>query len=101
MEERRTDLSGLLQYLLNDKSSVSGIDFIAVLSSTKCCKLIVNLLVRLGASNPTALLASNGSENSFRNEFSMEIDSQISKKANPGIAIPSTQCVCIIQSHII
>ena len=25
----------------------------------KCCKLIVNLLVRLGASNPTTLLALN------------------------------------------
>ena len=32
--------------------------------------------MRLVVSNPTALLASNGSENSFRNEFSMEIDSQ-------------------------
>ena len=28
MEERRADLSGLLQYFHNGKSSVSGIDFI-------------------------------------------------------------------------
>ena len=32
--------------------------------------------MRLGASNLTALLASSGSENFFRNEVSMEIDSQ-------------------------
>ena len=32
--------------------------------------------MQLGASNPTALLAFNGSENSFQNEVSMEIDSQ-------------------------
>ena len=37
---------------------------------------MVNLLMRLGASNTSALLASNGSETSFRNEVSMEIDSQ-------------------------
>ena len=59
MEERRTDFSGLLQYLHNLKSSVLGIDFITVPSSIKCCRLIVTLLVRLGASNPTALLALN------------------------------------------
>ena len=34
------------------------------------------LVKRLGASKLTALLASNGSENSFQNAFSMEIDSQ-------------------------
>ena len=59
MEERRTDLSDLLQNLYNDKSRVSGINFITVSSSIKCCKLIANLLVRLGASNPTALLELN------------------------------------------
>ena len=51
MEERRIDFIGLLQYLHNGKSSVSGIDFITVPSSIKC-------------------------ENSFRNEVSIEIDSQ-------------------------
>ena len=76
MEERRIDFSGLLQYLHNGKSSVSGINFITVPSSIKLGKLIVNLLVRQGASKPTALLASNGSENSFWNEFSIKIDSQ-------------------------
>ena len=59
MEERGTDLSDLLQYLHNGKSSVLGIDFISVPSLTKCYRLIVNLLVRPGASNSTALLVSN------------------------------------------
>ena len=36
MEERRTYLRGLLQYLHNGKSRVSGIDFITVPPSIKC-----------------------------------------------------------------
>ena len=36
----------------------------------------LKFLVPLGASNPTVLLASNESENFFRNEVSIEIDSQ-------------------------
>ena len=39
-------------------------------------QIIVNLLVQLGSSNPTALLASNRSETIFRNEVSLEIDLQ-------------------------
>ena len=104
MEERRTDLSGLLQYLHNGKSSVSGIDFITVSSSTKCCKLIVYLSVRLGASNPTALLASNGSKNSSRNEVLMEIDSQseyTQRALSVALSVPSSTMFSLFHGFII
>lgn len=76
MEERRTDLSGLLQYLHNGISNVSGIDFVTVPSSIKCRKLIVDLLERLDASNPTALLTAHATGSSISNEVNLEIDSE-------------------------
>jgi hypothetical protein len=75
MEERRTDLSGLLQYLHTGISNVSGIDFITVPSLTKCRKLIVDLLERLDASNHTALLTADATGSSILNKVTLEIDS--------------------------
>lgn len=47
MEERRTDFTGLLQYLHKGKSIVSGIGFITVPSSSNRRELAMNLLERL------------------------------------------------------
>ena len=61
MQQRRTDISGLLQYLYNSWTNIvpeSEIDLVTVPSSMKCRQLLVNLLERLDASNsPTSLLA--------------------------------------------
>ena len=73
MKERRTDLSGLLQYLHNGISNVSGIDFVTVPSSIKCRKLIVELLERLDASNPTALLTAHATGSSTSNEITLKL----------------------------
>lgn len=51
MKERRTDLSGLLYYLHNGMNKIPQTDeFITVPSSTKCRKLIVDILERLNGS---------------------------------------------------
>ncbi|GFX78069.1 hypothetical protein TNCV_972231 [Trichonephila clavipes] len=75
MEQQRTDLRGLLQYLHNGISKDSGIDFVTAPSSNKCCKLIVDLLGRLDASNATALLTGHATGFSISNEVTLEIDS--------------------------
>ena len=55
MQQRRTDISRLLQYLHNGRTHVvpeSEIELATVPSSMKCRQLLVNLLERLDASNP-------------------------------------------------
>ncbi|GFS79835.1 hypothetical protein TNCV_750211 [Trichonephila clavipes] len=72
--ERHTDLNGLLQYLHNGMSNVLGIDFVTVPSAIKYRKLIGDLLERLDASNPTALLTAYATRSSIFNEVTLEID---------------------------
>jgi len=82
MEERRTDLNGLLQYLHNGVSNDSGIDFITVPSSIKCLKLVEDLLERLDASDRTALLTAHSTGSSITNEVTLEIDSDSITESN-------------------
>lgn len=66
MQQRRTDISGVLQYLHNGRTKVqseSETEFVTVHSSIKCRKLIVELLERLDASSPaTSPLIAHDSE---------------------------------------
>lgn len=82
MKERRTDLSGLLQYLHNGRSNISEMDFIAVPSSAKCNSLITNLLQRLDASNHTATLAANSDQSFFPDIVTVGIESNSSPKSD-------------------
>ena len=57
--ERRTDMSGLLQYLCNGRSSVQvEEEIITVLPLFKCRKILVGLHERLNAANPALVRAS-------------------------------------------
>ncbi|GFV62739.1 hypothetical protein TNCV_3101121 [Trichonephila clavipes] len=72
MGERRSDLSGLLQYLHNGRSNISEVNYVTVLVSIKCRKLIMNLP---DASNTTAVLTADATGSSIPNEATLEIDS--------------------------
>ncbi|GFW97149.1 hypothetical protein TNCV_631541 [Trichonephila clavipes] len=75
MGKRRTDLSGSLQCLNNGKNNVSEIEFVSVLSSIKCLKLIVDQIDRRDASNPIVFLAAHATGSSISNELTLETDS--------------------------
>ena len=73
MEDCRTDLSRLNQYLHNGKSNVLR-DFVKVPSSSKCRKIIVDLLERLGGLSSTALPQASGERSSNTDPGIVEID---------------------------
>ena len=96
IHEPRTDMSGLLQYLCNGRSSVQvEEEIITVPFSFKCRKLLVELLERLNASNPALVRASVESDTldlikepemipeSVSNPFEEELDRVIKQGQSP------------------
>ena len=93
MQQRRTDASGILQYLHNGRTNIqseSEIELVTVLTSIKCRKLIVELLERLDATNPATSLTANESESevelSVSNEALLEIVSDSSDSSSESIS---------------
>ena len=93
MQQRRTDASGILQYLHNGRTNIqseSEIELVTVPTSIKCRKLIVELLERLDATNPATSLTANESESevelSVSNEALLEIVSDSSDSSSESIS---------------